>query len=33
MNCSQRVVNFIVSTTARHHAWAGVRRAPFAGER
>lgn len=25
-NCSQRVVNFIVSTASRHHAWAGIRR-------
>lgn len=25
-NCSQRVVNFIVSAAARHHQWAGIRR-------
>lgn len=24
-NCSERAVNFIISTTARHHQWAGVR--------
>lgn len=24
-NCSQRAVNFIASTSARHHAWAGIR--------
>lgn len=32
-NCSQRVVNFIVSTVDKHHAWAGIRRpAPWARE-
>ncbi|MFZ5869227.1 MAG: non-hydrolyzing UDP-N-acetylglucosamine 2-epimerase [Actinomycetota bacterium] len=32
-NCSQRVVNFIVSTVDKHHAWAGIRRpGRFAGE-
>jgi len=25
-NTSQRAVNFIISATARHHAWAGIRR-------
>lgn len=25
-NCSERVVNFILSTHGRHHDWAGVRR-------
>lgn len=25
-NCSERVVNYIVSTAARHHDWAGIRR-------
>jgi len=25
-NCSQRVVNFILSTADKHHAWAGIRR-------
>ena len=25
-NCSERTVNFILSTANRHHAWAGIRR-------
>ena len=25
-NCSERAVNFILSTANRHHAWAGIRR-------
>ena len=24
-NCSQRAVNFILSTAHRHHQWAGIR--------